>query len=186
MARKPWTGEEQVSESFIARHADNNGLRAQAASAGGGNWTVGDVVSELHGGNRALAEKMLAERGITNPTKTQINSQMRNIQRWQKGERGESGQVHKPSKGAQDALNKIGRRAAHGNESARVSINGQASVNGYKRHRSIELELTPDEAAEFFDAIDSGDMAGAWDMLADAYHVGELHAYDAEIGIDWS
>lgn len=189
MARKPWAGEEQITPAYAATHADDNGLRAQAATAGGGNWTVDDVLNELGHGheNRRLAEKFLAAKGNNAPTERQIRSQMRNIQRWLNAERGETGkQAHKPSKGAQAMLNKIGRSSAHSGESARVSINGQASVNGYKRHRSIEINLDADTAERFFDAIDSGDTSGAWDMLADNYHVGELHAYDAEIGIDWN
>lgn len=183
MARKPWAGEEHISG--VESQADNNGLRVQAASAGGGTWSVGDAVSEVRS-NRRLAEKILAERGITDPTKTQINSQMRNIQRWLNNENGVEGkQAHKPSKDAQSVINKIGRRAAHSNESARVSINGQVTVNGYKRPRSMEIGLNPDAAERFFDAIDSGDMESAWGELAGAYGVRELHAIDASIDIEW-
>ena len=182
MARKPWAGEEQVS-SYAG--TDNSGLQAQATLTGGGNWSVSDAVAEL-GSNRRLAEKMLAEKGITEPTSRQISSQMRNIQRWLVAERGETGkQAHKPAKGTQAAINKAGRQAAHGNDSARINIKGSASVNGYKRNRDIEVTLSPDEAEAFFEAIESGNMEDAWGMLASGYDVSELHAYDADIGVNW-
>jgi hypothetical protein len=185
VARKPWAGEEAVT-SFAS--ADNTGLRAEAARASGGTWTVSDVAGEMGHGheNRRLAEKLLAEKGITSPTDRQVSSQMRNIQRWLNAERGETGkQAHKPSKGTQATLNKLGRRAAHGNDSARVNINGGASVNGYRRKRDIEVTLDPDASERFFDALDSGDTEGAWAELASGYHVGELHAYDAQIDISY-
>lgn len=185
MARKPWDKESAITSADIA---DNIGLRAEAARASGGTWQVSDVVAEMGTGheNRRLAEKLLAEKGIDNPTSRQINSQMRNIQRWLNAERGETGkQAHKPSKGVQATLNKLGRRAAHGSDSARINIKGEASVNGYRRKRDIEVTLDPDASERFFDALDSGDTEGAWAELASGYHVGEMHAYDAEIDISY-
>lgn len=185
MVRVPWKGEDAITASDIANDTQ---LRAEASRASGGTWTVSDVAGEMGDGheNRRLAEKLLAERGIDSPTKQQIKSQMENIRRWQKAERGETGpQTRKPSKSTQATLNKIGRRAAHGNDSARVSIKGGASVNGYRRKRDIEVTLDPDLAERFFDALDSGDTESAWGELASGYHVGELHAYDAEIDISY-
>lgn len=187
MARKPWTGEDAITASDLA---DNTGLRSEATRVSGGKWTISDVLGEMGTGheNRRLAEKMLAEKGVTSPTERQISSQMRNIQRWHNAERGETGkQAHKPSKGAQSMLNAIGRKAAHGNQGARVSLDGAISVNGYKRDsRNIEINMSPDEAERFFEAMDSGNVESAWGMLADAYNVSELHAYDASIDMNWS
>ena len=189
MARTPWSekNETTMDMSDIIKEANYKALdTAVVVADGGGNWLVDDVKGELGGSrnrhsNQFLAQKMLEYKGKEVNQKN-INSQMRSIQAWeayQSGRRAKRDSA--PSKANQAILNDIGRRAAHGRQSLTVSINGDTTVNGYRRNRNMKITLNPEQAQKF--------MANpSFDALAKAAHgVSELHAFgDAEISAEWN
>ncbi len=191
MARKPWGGESGITRDDAEAMADTAQLNQQASIAG--HWTVSDIVAELGGpgrggGTRRLAEQLLADKGIDSPTKSQLSGEMRNVNRYMQFERTgvRSSNSFAPGKEARARVNEIGTNSAvRAGKHLRIKMNGPISVQGYKRERSIDINLSGADAAEFLQNPN-------WDTLADAYLPGargggELHAYDgASIDIDFA
>jgi|SRR5580765_1300683 len=179
MSRKSRAWESRHEEQADISTANNKGLRDAARIFG--HSSVNDIVADMGGknANRELAKLML-EYKDKEITEKSIKSEMRNIQRYQKRERGEGGQVTKPSKKVQAILDKIARdQKLKGDKKVKAKIKGPASVEGYKRdERMIDFWLDAENARELFDTLAEDDYDAAWGMMAEAYGVGELHAYD--------
>jgi hypothetical protein len=179
VSRKSRAWESRHEEQADISTADNKGLRDAARIFG--HSSVNDIVADMGGknANRELAKLML-EYKDKEITEKSIKSEMRNIQRYQKRERGEGGQVTKPSKKVQAILDKIARdQKLKGGKKVKGKIKGPSSVNGYKRdERDVDMWIDHEEARRMFDAIEEDDMEAAWGVLAEAYGVSEFHAYD--------
>jgi hypothetical protein len=188
MARKPWAGEEKISREEAEATADTAQLEQQASIAG--HWTVTDIVAELGGpgrggGTRRLAEQLLAAKGITSPTKAHLSGEMRNVNRYMQYERTgvRSTNSFAPARGVRQVVNQIGNAdAATRGGTLHIHLSGPISVQGYKRHREIDIFLEGETAASWLQNPD-------WDTLATEYlnnPEGELHAYEgSSIEIEW-
>lgn len=152
--------------------ANTEALRAAVETSE--KWTIDDILTEIGGDsrhrNQELARQMLAAKGNDHPTKGQINSQMRNIQRWARYEAGLD-KGAKPSKAAQSLLNRIGRNAQAARDGFEITMRGDIEVNGYRRpDRTASIHLSGDRAVSFLDNPN-------WQDLAAAYGVDSLHAF---------
>lgn len=132
-------------------------------------WTVTDAAKEF-GGNRGLALAMLHAKGVESPSKTQINGQMRNIQRYEQFE--STGVKNKNSFAPSGAARELVNRAATAmaaKDGLNFQINGEQSINGYMRNRSTQINLNASQAKEFLENP-------SFDVLAAAYGVAEFSA----------
>ena len=189
MARKPWGGEEHITSQEAEALADTGQLVAAAQI--GGHWTITDIVGLFGGpgrggGTRRLAEMLLEEKGIDDPSKTQLSNEMRNVNRYMQYEKTgvRNSNSFAPGADARKLVNAIGtQRAIEQGKGVHIHLNGPISVQGYKRDRTIDIYLYGDEAAGWLENPD-------WQTLADAYIPGdgeaELHGYDGvDIDVDF-
>ncbi len=155
----------------------------QAVAIANPVWTIDDIKSEIgysdRHANRALAQKLLEYKGLEVNKKT-IDSQMKSLQRWEAYQTGSSSQKAKPSKANQNILNDIGRQAAGRTKGGKVKMKGTISVNGYQRDgRKADVMLDDEQMREFIENP-------SYEALAAAYGTKELHAYDADIEVEWN
>jgi hypothetical protein len=187
MTRKRATGAwESDHESKTTRSGDDRGLKAAvSADVAPAKWQIEEVKAEMQGGNRDLARAILDYQGKDSMDKKAISNMMRNLQRYETFER--TGVRDKnsfaPSKAVQNIINRVGNEAITTNKSIEVSMSGDVSVNGYTRNRSVSIGLSGSNAASFLNAVSGGNFAAAWNTLASAYKVGEIHAVDASIDV---
>jgi hypothetical protein len=174
MARTPWqNGESQQTTDYIDQNADYAGLLASV------HISVSDAVEEA-GGTRNVAIALLRDKGVDvgsldkKAASRAIQSQQRNIQRWQNYEKGITGkQAHKPSAAGQAAINRAaGENRINADEGLDVHIEGQVTINGYERDspRTIDIHMNPEQARAFV-------ANPTFEKLASAYGVAELHTY---------
>lgn len=145
-------------------------------------WTVTDASKEF-GGNRGLALELLRLKGNDAPTKSQINGQMRNLQRYQQYEK--TGIKNKnsfaPAKAIRNMINMIaGSKAAF--NGITVTLDGMTSVANpdYKRKRFTQIALSGAAAISFM-------QKPSYEALAEAYNVGQFGVYgDADIKVQFN
>lgn len=187
MTRKRAAGAwEAANERASTLPGDDRGLSAAvAADVAPAKWQIDEVKVEMQGGNRQLAQAILEYQGKDPMDKKAVNNMMRNLQRYENfqrtGERGKNSFA--PSKAIQNIVNRIGNQAVATNKNIEISMSGDVSVNGYTRNRSVTIGLSGSNAASFLNAVQSGNFASAWNTLASAYHVGEIHAVSASIDV---
>lgn len=173
MARTPWRGETQQADSTIAANADYASLLTAT------HVSVTDA-AEAAGGNRQLAVALLMNKGTDLDALSKkgrekaIVHQMRNIQRWEAYERGETGkQAHKPNKVSRAQINEEGKLATsqiNNQGGIDVHISGPVTIEGYERDRTFTISMTEAQSRAFL-------ANPTFEALAAAYGVSELHTY---------
>lgn len=159
MARTYDQRRSEIMSAEQMRSEQNIGALRQAVA--NTQWTVHDTVAEV-GGTRATAIALLQDRGISSPSKTEIASQMRSINRWLNYENGTGKQSRKPSAEARRALNHVGRDRKAAQDGMIINVAGDLAVQGYKRNRNATIELDPDDIMDFLDDP-------SWEALGEAY-----------------
>lgn len=166
---RSWSGEKATTSADIPNYAALDSARESFLS---GHTSVTDAVAEF-GGTNALAKALLSAKGNETPTKSQLNGQMRNIQRYLQYEK--TGVKNKnsfaPAKAARSIINTATAKEKAKNSGITVKMKGEMSVQGYKRNRNISFTMSGDEAEAFLDDP-------SFEALAEAYGVNELIAYD--------
>ncbi len=190
---RSWSGEEAIVDP--SAEANNGQFVESVIGAGIQLRTSVTEAIEQFGGTRALAEK-LVEMGFSSG-KNPVRNMQRNLQRYSQYERsGKKSTNARPApEGIQRAINKASREdaiqkkqeeggggIAGADGTHTISLRGKITVNGYKRDRHIkEIFMDDDDFYDFLDDLAEGEFDSAWDRLADAYDVKELHGIDFEM-----
>jgi hypothetical protein len=127
------------------------GPQLEALSATSGERQVSATeLRDLFGSNRKAAEAIRA----SDPGAPKIESLMRNLQREQKGERGESGQtrgIGKKARGRYTVLSE-GKKSALA-QGANVTISGTLKISKDKRRRKLRpIHISPEAVKRILDS----------------------------------
>jgi hypothetical protein len=166
---------EMMSIEQLRATANVDALRQAVAVA---QWTVGDTVAQL-GGTRNTATALLRDRGVATPTKSEIVSQQRSINRWLNFERGSGKQARRPSADNRAALNRVGRNQKLAKDGFSIKMNGEIAVQGYKRNRTAAVDLIGDQALAFLNDPNYGVLGEAY--LGDA---DSLYGFGDDLSVD--